>query len=432
MNKLTSSKRVLILSALLVLLIAALITYSASRHTLKNIVKLQSVVIAEIVARQATTMRTVYSNRVVEKLKKDDLGGHVQYQDNQGYVPVPAQFLKYVGLATTENTAELFEYKPVSKWNLDPEQGLSDDFLLWAWPQLEAQDQTSPQGPIAWQPISRVEERAGKPVLRYLWADPATSISCVNCHNAAELTEEIKDRRSQQGIAPGKHWQQHQLLGALSITIPLDKIEQIALAQLHETIVWVIAVLAISLIIIIFFTVRNARHKNRLATLSWQASHDALTGFYNRRGLELHFEKIQDRVVRKDKQYAVCVIDLDGFKSVNDTHGHDAGDKLLRLLGERLPQRLRENDIIARTGGDEFIVILEGCPLDQAINIANKIRENICDAAVEWHDNDLRVTASIGIAMLDATSKDLEQVIKLADQACYTSKRSGKNRVSTS
>ena len=90
--------------------------------------------IAEIVASQATTARSVYASEIVEKLKADGFGPSVDSAGMPGHVPIPAQFLKLVGRAASANSHKLYEYKPISKWNLEPTQGLTDDFLRWAWP----------------------------------------------------------------------------------------------------------------------------------------------------------------------------------------------------------------------------------------------------------------------------------------------------------
>ena len=152
-----------------------------------------------------------------------------------GFVPIPAQFLKMIGESSSANTSDLFHYKPVSKWNLEPKQGISDEFLAWAWPQLEKQDKQEPAKQIDWIPVWRFEIQNGKKVLRYLRADPASQHSCVDCHNIYESDPEIVARRVAQGVKPGKQWKLHQLLGALSITIPLDRVEHVAAKQIRVT-----------------------------------------------------------------------------------------------------------------------------------------------------------------------------------------------------
>jgi hypothetical protein len=118
--------------------------------------------VAEIVARQATTARSVYAQEIAGMLALDGFGPHVDTDSMPGHVPIPAQFLKLVGRASSESSDRLYEYRPVSKWHIEPSQGLEDDFLRWAWPQLAAQDQARPSEPIAWEAVWRIEGEGGR------------------------------------------------------------------------------------------------------------------------------------------------------------------------------------------------------------------------------------------------------------------------------
>jgi hypothetical protein len=148
------------------------VAYFVVENAVKNTVELQALSVAEIVASQATTARSVYAQEIAGKLQREGKGPDVNSDQMPGHVPIPAQFLKILGRASAANSSDLFHYKPVSKWNLEASQGLSDDFLKWAWPQLEKQDQPLPKGPIVWKPVWRFEgasgSRAGNKVLRYL------------------------------------------------------------------------------------------------------------------------------------------------------------------------------------------------------------------------------------------------------------------------
>ncbi|MEW5755582.1 MAG: diguanylate cyclase [Pseudomonadota bacterium] len=424
-----SKLRFTILTLALLFLMAGAI-YWLIHRAMQSVVEHQALVVAEIVAKQAASIRSVYGREVVNKLAKEGKGSHPQYQNLTGFVPVPAQFLKLTGLASSHDTADLFEYRPVSKWNIEPSQGIDTDFLRWAWPQLEGQDQANPSAPIDWRPAWRIEKNAeNKRVLRYLWADPASDPSCVECHNAYEQRPDVATLRQERGIAPGKQWQLHQLMGALDVTIPLDKVEVLATEQMHQALGWIAGILLLSSLLVGLLLMRSSRHQRRLEQLSWDATHDPLTGFYNRRGLDLQLERFWYDATMNKKHHALCLIDLDGFKAINDTSGHDAGDALLKHLGRLLPEQLRESDVIARLGGDEFAVILEGCPLGQATNIAEIMRKAIEQSAVQWKGQSLRVTASIGLAVMDQTSASIAEVMSAADAACYRSKSGGKNLV---
>ena len=171
---------------LCVFLCTGLVAYFVIKDTVKKTIESQAVAFAEIAAVQATTARSVYAKEIAEKLRQDGSGPNVDYGHMKGYVPIPAQFLKMLGLASTANTSDLFHYKPVSKWNLEPSQGLDDDFLNWAWPQIEQQDNANPSGPIKWKPVWRFEQEGEQRVLRYLRPDAASQSSCVDCHNSYE------------------------------------------------------------------------------------------------------------------------------------------------------------------------------------------------------------------------------------------------------
>src|SRR5207253_10465130 len=114
-----------------------------------------------VVARQALAGRSVYGTVVVDKLKRDGFGPDIASDEKPGYVPLPAQFLKLVGHEASRRSDGLYRYRPLSKWNLEPSQGLSDDFQRWAWSELERQDQPSPGGPIEWRAAWRFDNVEG-------------------------------------------------------------------------------------------------------------------------------------------------------------------------------------------------------------------------------------------------------------------------------
>jgi len=116
--------------------------------------------------------------------------------------------------------------------------GLADSFQRWAWQQLEAQDRPEPEGPIDWKPIWRIETLNGVNTLRYMRADPAASTTCVECHNRLEQRPETVAMRLAGGISTGKMWKLHQLMGALEINIPLDRVE--ARAEEHNRLTFMV------------------------------------------------------------------------------------------------------------------------------------------------------------------------------------------------
>lgn len=429
MNSAMQQFRKNMLVLLVSFVIIGILAFVVVRDTTGFFVEKQAEDVAKIVAVFATTARSVYSEEVISKLKKDGLGAKVDYPAHKGYVPIPAQFLKYLGKASSDNTTELFSYHPVSKWNIEPTQGLSTDFLIWAWPQLEAQDLASPNGPIDWQPVIRIDTVGGNKVMRFLTADPAVSESCVSCHNAHEKMPSIISMRQKAGVEVGKEWQQHQLLGALEVTIPLGRIEEMASAQLNRATLWVLIILAGSLLFIIGGYFVNSRLHKRMAKLSWQANHDALTRLYNRHAFECEGKRLWKTAKNRHQEHVLVVLDLDKFKPINDNFGHQAGDEVLKKVANVLRENRRSQDVIARMGGDEFAIILPDCKKDYAFEIAVQIQQNIETIQVQWKGDVITIGVSIGMCMINDKAEDLEQVIDLADAASYIAKMSHEEKV---
>ena len=175
---------------------------------------------------------------------------------------------------------------------------------------------------------------------------------------------------------------------------------------------------------------RDVTDSRRLATeLSWHASHDQLTGLSNRLTFEQQLEKALHDSAERGTHHALLYLDLDQFKVVNDTCGHGAGDLLLQRIAKLLQAHIRGTDVIARLGGDEFGALLNDCPLDQALRIANEMREEIQDLRFVWGDKSFNVGVSIGLVPITADSGTKADVQSAADAACYAAKEKGRNRV---
>jgi diguanylate cyclase (GGDEF)-like protein len=163
--------------------------------------------------------------------------------------------------------------------------------------------------------------------------------------------------------------------------------------------------------------------------MSYQASHDALTGLVNRREFERRLGESLE-IARAGRQgHVVCYLDLDRFKAVNDTSGHLAGDNMLREVAAIVREGVRDSDTVARLGGDEFGVLLVGCPLDKARQIADDIARAIGEYRFVWKDRIFSVGVSIGIVELTGESNSLEEVMSAADSACYVAKKQPDSRV---
>ncbi|WP_031434686.1 EAL domain-containing protein [Methylomarinum vadi] len=163
--------------------------------------------------------------------------------------------------------------------------------------------------------------------------------------------------------------------------------------------------------------------------IEYQARHDALTGLVNRREFDTYVQKLVERTRQLQGEHALCYLDLDQFKVVNDTCGHMAGDELLRQLGDLLRQNIRQNDVLARLGGDEFGILMYDCPLIQAINVSEKLRNVVRDFQFGWDDRSFSVGVSIGVTLINRTSGNAVELLKMADAACYAAKEKGRNRV---
>ena len=163
--------------------------------------------------------------------------------------------------------------------------------------------------------------------------------------------------------------------------------------------------------------------------LSHQASHDALTGLVNRHEFEIRLDRALISARNENKQHAVLYLDLDQFKTVNDTCGHIAGDALLKQLTVILQGHVRHSDILARLGGDEFGLLLQFCPLEKAMAVAEEIRQAIGDYQFIWEQWAYKISTSIGVVAINAESADLAEVMSVADSACYVAKEAGRNRV---
>jgi diguanylate cyclase (GGDEF)-like protein/PAS domain S-box-containing protein len=179
--------------------------------------------------------------------------------------------------------------------------------------------------------------------------------------------------------------------------------------------------------VLVFHDVTRERRLKR--ALSWQASHDALTGLINRREFDSRLHRALLSAQRGTGACALLYIDLDQFKVVNDTCGHQAGDRLLRDVTGVLQMRVRASDIIARLGGDEFGVLLESCTLEQATRIAEGVRQAIRDFRFVWGNSTLSVGASIGIVQIRAETENVTSIMSAADIACYAAKDAGRNRI---
>ncbi|MFA5593476.1 MAG: PleD family two-component system response regulator [Micavibrio sp.] len=181
--------------------------------------------------------------------------------------------------------------------------------------------------------------------------------------------------------------------------------------------------------------VRRRRFQERLRS-SFELSlsmalTDSLTGLYNRRYFEVHLQKLLQKNISSKKSMGVLMIDIDHFKSINDTHGHGVGDEVLKIFAHRLQDSLRSFDLVARLGGEEFVVILPDITPDIAYYVGERLRKAIADEpfACGADGGKLSVSASVGGIILTDEELSNEEILRRADECLYAAKEGGRNQV---
>jgi len=173
--------------------------------------------------------------------------------------------------------------------------------------------------------------------------------------------------------------------------------------------------------------IRETTKKN--SEIRFQATHDELTKLANRKEFNHRLKEAHATAIDNHENHALCFLDLDKFKTINDSCGHKAGDELLIQLTRIIKDHIRSHDTLARIGGDEFGLLLEGCSLDNAIEIAEGIVSLIKNYEFNWLDKKFHVGVSIGLAMVTHETRSIEKALSYADMACYAAKDMGRNQV---
>ena len=176
-------------------------------------------------------------------------------------------------------------------------------------------------------------------------------------------------------------------------------------------------------------TTLSSAHRRSLLEIRTLSERDELTGVFNMRAFRAAAERLSLQAVRYGHGYAVLMIDSDSLKAVNDRYGHQAGNRMLQMLVQCVRGQLRETDLFARYGGDEFIVLLPETASTAAETVANRIRQLVEASWLSTDEQPVCTTVSIGVASYPEHGRDLPTVMERADEALYASKSSGKNRV---
>jgi diguanylate cyclase (GGDEF)-like protein/PAS domain S-box-containing protein len=184
---------------------------------------------------------------------------------------------------------------------------------------------------------------------------------------------------------------------------------------------------SISGAVVVFHDVGELRGMTR--KMSYQATHDPLTGLINRRELERRLDEAMDSAHAEEAIHMLFYMDLDRFKAVNDSCGHLAGDNMLREVANLIKEQVRDSDFVGRLGGDEFGALLIGCPIEKARQIASDICNAIADYRFVWKDKIFNIGISIGLVEISHVSGTLQDVMSAADSACYVAKQEGRGKV---
>ncbi len=163
--------------------------------------------------------------------------------------------------------------------------------------------------------------------------------------------------------------------------------------------------------------------------LNFQATHDELTRLVNRREFERRVDHLLSTIPIEQGKHVLCFMDLDQFKIVNDTCGHDAGDHLLRQISAVLQETIRKRDTLARLGGDEFAILFEHCSLEDAYRVTASILNAVQDFQFLWDGRSFKLGVSIGLVAFSDPSPKMSELLKAADSACYLAKDAGRNRI---
>jgi len=184
---------------------------------------------------------------------------------------------------------------------------------------------------------------------------------------------------------------------------------------------------SISGVVVVIHDVSELRGLTR--KMSYQATHDPLTGLINRREFERRLDEAMDSAHAEEAVHMLFYMDLDRFKAVNDSCGHLAGDNMLREVATIIKEQVRESDFVGRLGGDEFGALLIGCPIEKARQIASDICNAIADYRFVWKDKIFNIGISIGLVEISHASGTIQDLMSAADSACYMAKQQGRGQV---
>lgn len=189
------------------------------------------------------------------------------------------------------------------------------------------------------------------------------------------------------------------------------------------------ALLSPVLLVAYITTMLSADIRRAMGQIKLLSETDELTGVLNMRAFNGICDRVYKQALRYERPFSIIMIDSDSLKSINDQFGHQAGNRLLRTIVQSIQSQLRETDVLARYGGDEFIVLLPETPCAGAAGVASRIRQRVEATSLTFNDTTVTTSASLGVSCFPDHGRSLEAVIESADKAMYLSKSAGKNRI---
>ncbi|SHK59726.1 diguanylate cyclase [Tepidibacter formicigenes DSM 15518] len=261
--------------------------------------------------------------------------------------------------------------------------------------------------------------------ISYFGVNISSVIASINMLNIAIVCSFILEAK----IKEWKKWLFMNLYALIMITISL-----VILLKNRNDIIYIFLnywIIAISAGVFVYYLVWHVKTDNeRFRMFKEQSIKDFLTGLNNVREFDLVLNKLINKVKEDKEKLSILIIDIDYFKKVNDTHGHQNGNLVLQELGRILCRSCRTGDIISRIGGEEFSILLPNCSYYQALEVGERIRRDIQNHKFILLDNaNINVTVSIGVATYPDTVGNLDELVMKADEALYKAKQTGRNKV---
>jgi diguanylate cyclase (GGDEF)-like protein len=402
-----------------VLIIAVVTTFWTLSYRQTSIVEKTALQNAELYSEALKEFRTLYTTKVVQPMQAIGVEIIHDYENNPNAIPLPAtlsmELGKQIGASFSGANSRLYSPYPFP-WRVQS-GGLRDDFNREAWEYLKEYPE---------KPYYRYEEVDGRMSLRYATAD-LMGTSCVSCHNSHTDT-------------PKNDWQVGDVRGVLEVVHPMDTILAENRSSIAKTMAWLIFFF-FATVTFFWFTFRKLSHskselmktndrlKIAMNDLTISATTDPLTGLPNRTVFLEQLKRTMKQSMRDGNRFAVVFLDFDRFKFINDSLGHDVGDALLCSIADVFRRETRESDIVARFGGDEFIVLLDGMSeWSDAIGIIERLLKSLGDPH-KIENNQIVMKASAGIVTNEHPYKNAIDMIRDADVAMYQAKANGKDRI---